>query len=151
MKGDMLPDNDDIVRYVRPGLIEDNEVAGGAFVLRGSEPGLSINWLGYFQNQSKEKQLCKVRRLFRLQVRPNGRFAELNVGQTRKYLAEQIQDLRFVEDPLPADSINGYDADPSHALIEGLPNPNDLPEFAELIGDMIAECVAELLHPAIDE
>jgi hypothetical protein len=151
MRGDFLPNDDNVVHYVRPGLIEDREVDGGAFVLREGESALSVNWLDYFKNRSKEQQLREVRRLFRLRVRSNGRFAELNVGQTKLFLIDKIQDLRFVENPLPEDPINGYDADNSHALIEGLPNPNDLPEYAKLVGDMIAECVLKPLHPAIEE
>ena len=151
MKGELLPDNDNVVRYVKPSLIDDGKVDGNAFHRRGDEEALSINWLDYFRNLSKEQQLCEVRRLFRLQVRPNGRFAELNVSQTRRHVGNEIQDLRFFEDPLEADSVNGHKADYSHALIDGLPDPNKMPEFAEMIGDMIAECVVEPLHRAIKE
>ena len=149
MKGDLLPDDDHVVRYVRPGLIDGKQVDGGAFVRKEEETALSINWLDYFQNQTKENKLQAVRGLFRLDVRRNGRFAELNVGQTRKHVTSEIKTLKFVEDPLTVDLENNYDADPSHALIEGLPDPNNTPEFAEMIGDMIQERVIAL-HLAIE-
>ena len=151
MRGDLLPDDDHVVHYLRPGLIEDEEVTGGAFQRREGEIALSVNWLDYFRDQPKEQQLREVRRLFRVQVRPNGRFAELNVGRTRRHLADELEALKFVEDPLTADLDNGHDEDPSHALIEGLPDPNQTPELAEMIGDMIAECVVGSLHKATEE
>jgi hypothetical protein len=151
MKGDLLPDNDHVVRYVRPGLIDGEEVTGDAFHRKEGEPAPSINWLDHFRNQPKEQQLREVRRLFRLQVRPKGRFAELNVGQTRRHLADELEALNFIEDPLAADPVNGHDEDLSHALIEGLPDPSESPEFAEMIGDMIAECVVGPLHRATEE
>lgn len=151
MRGDLLPDDDHVVRYVRPGLIDDEEVTGGAFHRKEGEIALSINWLDYFRDQPKKQQVREVRRLFRVQVRPNGRFAELNVGQTKRHLADELEALKFVEDPLAADPENGHDEDPSHALIEGLPDPNQRPEFAEMIGDMIVECVVGPLHKATEE
>ena len=151
MRGDLLPNDDHVVRYVRPGLIDGEEVTGTAFHRREGEIALSINWLDYFRNQPKEQQLREVRRLFGLQVSPNGRFAELTVGQTRRHLADELEALKFVEDPLTADPENGDDEDPSHALIEGLPDPNQTPELAEMIGDMFAECVVGSLHKATEE
>lgn len=151
MRGDPLPDDDHVVRYVRPGLIDGEAVDGDAFQRREGEPAPSINWLDCFRNQPKEHQLREVRRLFRLQVRPKGRFAELNVGQTRRHLANKLEAIRFIEDPLTADPVSGDDEDPSHALIKGLPDRNQKPEFAELIGDMIAECVLGPLHRATEE
>ncbi len=151
MRGELLPDDDHVVRYVRPGLIEGEEVTGDAFLRKERENALSINWLDYFRNQPKEQQLREVRRLFRLQVSPNGRFAELTVGQTRQHLADELEALKFVEDPLTADPENGHDEDLSHALIEGLPDPNQTPELAEMIGDMIAECIVGSLHKVAEE
>lgn len=146
MKGGLLPDDDHVVRYVRPGLLHGEEVAGDVFHRKEGEVAVSINWLDYFKNQPKERQLWEVCRRIRLQIRPNGRFAELNVRRTRQHLSRELETLKFVEDPLVADPVNGHDEDPSHALIEGLPDPQQTPEFAEMIGDMLAECVVEPLH-----
>ena len=66
MKGDLIPEDDNVVRYVRPGLVDDEEVSGGAFVLRDAEPSLSISWFDYFRDQTKNQRLSEVRRLFRL-------------------------------------------------------------------------------------
>ncbi len=138
MKGDELPDDDHVVRYAKPALVrEDGSVGGEAFQLRSGEESLSVNWLEYFPGISKPQQVQQVRQRSRLRLRPNGRFAELNVGQTKEHVHGELTDLRFVHDPIEAE--DGFEADPSHSEIAGLPAA-DSPE-AELVGDMIAEYV----------
>lgn len=149
MKGDDLPAADHIVRYVKPSMIEEDGTPNGSeFRLRPNRPdetGLSVNWLEAFAGD-KSHQIAEVRRLYRLAVRKTGRFAELNIGNVRGKLAEELETLRIVHDPLDAEA--GFDADPSHAEITGLP-PGDSPE-ADMIGDIIAECVVDM-HAATDE
>ena len=105
-----------------------------------------MNWLEYFENQTKSQQLDEIRPLIRLTMKRSGRLAELNVGATKVQVGQMLNDLRFIHMPLAADE--NYAADPSHSEIMGLP-AKDSPE-AELIGDMIAECVIEI-HPAVVE
>ena len=45
MTGKDLPDEDHVVRYVRPNLIDNGVVSGVAFCLRENETGLSVFWL----------------------------------------------------------------------------------------------------------
>ena len=125
----------------------DGRVNGSEFQLRSNRPddvGISVNWLECFPNVDKLEQLCEVQRLVRLVTRTAGCFAELNVGRTRAYLARELPTILFVKDPLEP-SVD-HRADPSHALIMGLPQGNT-PE-AELIGDLIAECIIGR-YPAI--
>lgn len=149
MRGDDLPAADHIVRYVKPSMIEEDGAPNGSeFRLRPNRPdetGLSVNWLEAFVGD-KSHQISEVRRLYRLKVRKTGRFAELNIGSVQAKVAEELETLRIVHDPL--DAKDDFDADPSHAEITGLP-PGDSPE-AEMIGDIIAECVLDM-HPATDE
>jgi len=149
MKGDDLPAGDHVVRYVKPSLIrEDGTPDGSDFCLRPHRPdekGLSVNWLEAFE-PPKTHQLSEVRRLFRLSVRHTGRFAELDVGATLRRVSEELDTVRMLHDPLKA--ADGFDADPSHAQIVGLP-PGDSDQAA-LAGDLIAECVV-YMHPAIVE
>lgn len=146
MTGDDLPADDHVVRYIKPSMIlEDGTPDGSGFRLRTSRPdeaGLSVNWLEAFE-PPKIRQLSEVRRLFRLDVRPNGRFAELDVGTTLRAVSEELKTVRMLHDPLEA--ADGFDSDPSHAQIVGLP-PGDSDEAA-LVGDLIAECVVDM-HPA---
>lgn len=121
---------------------------GADFRLRPDRPdeaGVSVNWLEVL-GIDKTHQLAEVRRLYRLDVKKTGRFAEMNVGAVREKVAEELETVRIVHDPLEADG--SLEADPSHAEIIGLP-PGDSPE-ADLIGDMIAECVIAM-HPAVVE
>jgi hypothetical protein len=149
MKGEDLPAADHIVRYVKPSMIEEDGTANGAeFRLRPHRPdetGVSVNWLEVF-DPGRAHQLAEVRRLYRLEVKKRGRFAELNVGAVCEKVAEELETLRIVHDPL--DPEGGFEADPSHAEITGLP-PGDSDQ-AMMIGDMIAECISSM-HPATVE
>jgi len=149
MKGDNLPADDHIVRYVKPSMIEEDGTANGAdFRLRPDRPdetGVSVNWLEAF-DPDKAHQLAEVRRLYRLTVKKSGRFAEMNIGAVQEKVAEELETLRIVHDPLDAE--NGFEEDPSHAEISGLP-PGDS-DKAMMIGDLIAECVIAM-HPAVPE
>ncbi len=147
MKGDDLPPEDHIVRYVKPSMIQENGVADGSdFRLRPARPdekGLSVNWLEVF-GSGKAHQFNEVRRLCssRMSLSQNGRFAELNVGTLLRVVSEELDTLRIIHDPLEAEQ--NYEADPSHSEVSGLP-PGES-EQAMLVGDLIAECVVNL-HP----
>ena len=144
---DNIPEGDHIVRYVKPSMIQDDGTADGSdFRLRPTRPdetGLSVNWLKAFKS-GKRNQLDEVRRLFRLRRQPNGRFAEMNVGTILREVAEELETLQIVHDPLEA--TGEFEADPSHAEITGLP-PGDSDQ-AILVGDLIAQCVINM-HPAV--
>ena len=144
MNGDDLPYDAHVVHYARPTTVrEDGRVDGSAFRLRAGDTGLSVNWLEYFAWLTRSQQLNEVRRLSRIEMRQNGRLAELDVGATKLY-AQQFSSIRFVHTPLPEEGT--HEADPSHGEMIGLP-PGDSPEAA-LLGDMIAECVSGV-HPAV--
>ena len=143
MTGDSLPDGHHIVRYVKPTLVEDEIVDGSAFLLRPDENGLSVNWLEAFGYDDEDRQLSEVRRLSRLKLAKNGRFAKLNVGETKRHVSETVEELGIIEAPLAPTA--EYEADPSHAKITGLP-PGDSDE-AMLVGDLIAEDLISHLYP----
>ncbi len=147
MKGYSLPADDHIVRYVRPSMIQEDGTADGSeFRVRpatSGETGLAVNWLEAFE-PGKKLQLNEVRRLCRLRLRPNGRFAEMNVGTVIRVVTTELDSLRIVHDPLAA--TEHFDADPSHAEITGLPPRNS--DLALLVGDLIADCIIDM-HPAV--
>lgn len=146
MKGDPLPEEDRVVRYLSATLLIDGEFADGAgFCLWRGETGLSVNWLEVLASGGADP-LSEVRRLSRLRLRKSGRFAELRVGDVLRTVNEELDSLRILHDPLEA--AEGFAADPSHSQIAGLP-PADTDE-AMLVGDMIAECVT-VMHPAVVE
>ena len=142
-----VPAEDHIVRYVKPSMVrEDGTADGSDFRLRPNQPdetGLSVNWLETF-GPGKTNQLAEVRRLCRLNLKPRGRFAEMSVSAVVSRVSEETSALRIIHAPLEAG--NGYDADPSHAEIIGLP-PSES-DLAMLVGDLIADCVIEM-HAAV--
>lgn len=125
---------------------EDGTADGSDFRLRAKRPdeiGLSVNWLEAL-GSDKVGQLSEVRRLCRLTLRPNGRFAEMNVGTVVSAVSQELDTLRILHDPLDAEE--GLHADPSHAEITGLPPGHS--DQAMLVGDLIAECVTAM-HAAV--
>ena len=87
MSGDDLPYEAHVVHYARPTTVrEDGRVDGSAFRLRAGDTGLSVNWLEYFAWLTRSQQLNEVRRLSRIEMRQNGRLAELDVGATKLYV-----------------------------------------------------------------
>ncbi|MCY4127772.1 MAG: hypothetical protein OXG15_00890 [Gammaproteobacteria bacterium] len=148
MTGYDLPERDQIVRYIKPRMIKQNGNAdGSSFTLRTdmqNETGLPVNWLEVL-GSDRSNQLSEVRRLSRLELRRNGRFAELNVGEVIRRVAHELDTLRIMHVPLTESE--GFPADSSHALISGLP-PGES-DHALLVGDLIARCVVSM-HPAKD-
>ena len=141
-----LPDEGNVVRYARPTQVLDGRVDGSAFLLRENEPRLSVNWLEYFDDQPRPQQLVEIRRLIRLTLGRTGLFAELNVGATRKHIGDMVDELRFTHSPLDSRRWFRSRSFAQRSLWGYL--HEDTPE-AELIGDMIAECVTEV-HPAME-
>lgn len=149
MTGNHIPNDNHVVRYARPSLVDDETVDGSAFLLRRGENGLSVNWLEAVDGHDPYSQLDEVRRLSRLALSRNGRFAKLNVGETKRHVLESAKEagilasLNFFEAPLA--STAEFDADCSHAEITGLPRGDT--DEAMLVGDLIAECIFRPLYP----
>ncbi|MXZ55380.1 MAG: hypothetical protein F4227_08790 [Gammaproteobacteria bacterium] len=143
-----LPEKDHIVRYVKPtALREDGSADGSAFLLRlnhKDDAGLSVNWLEVF-GHDKRHQLEEVRRLCRLKLSRAGRFVEMNIGTVTREIAKERDSVRIVHKPL--EPKGGFEADPSHAEISGLPPGNS--DEAMLIGDLIAQCIVSD-HPTFN-
>ncbi|MDE2717683.1 MAG: hypothetical protein OXI33_11815 [Chloroflexota bacterium] len=150
MIGDEIPDAHHVLRYVKPSLLDGTLVDGSAFVLRQSELGLSVSWLEIFEDSDCSDPVNAIRRLSRMSLASNGRFAKLNVQHTKHYVpaaageAGVSLDLTVLEAPLAATP--DFEADPSHAEIHGLPDHAD--DAAMLVGDLIAECILPPLIPA---
>ena len=95
ISGKDVPSDDHIVRYVGPSMIRENgTVIGNGFCLRKErkeETGVSVNWLEAFDGD-KLFQIANVRRAIKknLTVNKNGRLAELNVGEVRQKVHEEL-------------------------------------------------------------
>lgn len=138
-----IPDEDQIVHYVKPSKVfDDGTIDGSEFILRPGDKGLSMNWLDYFASLPGPKRLEAVARKIQLDTKPTGRFAEWNVGTLRANLLTENHDVSVLHDPSPP--TQKYGPDPSHCQVYGLPT-GDSPE-AQLVGDMIAESIQDF-HP----
>lgn len=135
-------DAEDIVRYARPTDVDGARVNGSAFVRRPSDTnGLSANRPAVFGEG--EAALAQIRAFARIAMKPSGRLARLNVGRMRAKVEEGAGlMLSVIEDALEAEEL--FPADPSHALVKGLPAADD--PFKDFVGDLISEEV-EALHP----
>jgi hypothetical protein len=138
-------DSEDIVRYARPMDLHLGRVNGSAFLRRAQdEDGLSVSRPAVFGDG--EHALVQIRSLARLKMKATGGLARVNVGRMKEVVAEAAElELQVVEDHLPAEGL--HLADPSHALVVGLPSSLESP-FNEVIGDLIAAEVTAV-HPAV--
>lgn len=149
-RGAPLADEHHVLRYVG-GLsfdVDKGVVDGAAFLRKPKDvDGLSVNWLEWFPG-ALEDQVGGVRRAARLRYGRTAGLARLNVGRSINSVREKHPErltLSFIHDPLPA--VDKHAADPSHSLIVGAPF-QDGPE-ADLLGDLIAQCVVPPVFPAV--
>lgn len=137
-----------VVRYASGGNISGNVVNGGAFVLKEKDEGrLSVHRPIVFAANTCDA-MPTIRSVSRLQLRRTGRFAELSLEASFQVLSENddIEEISAMSDALEAEG--EYCADPSHAVLVGLPN-HDSP-LSEMCGDLIAGTVTDL-HLAVIE
>ncbi len=144
MNGDPLPRGAHVFRYAPPSKAK---IPGSAFVRRSTDnDGLSVNRVDYFDGD-REEQLRRIRSIIHCDLRKNGRFFEIDVDTAAAAVAPKV--IGAIEDAVDAAPPRYPNADPSHALITGLPAHDD-PE-AERIGDLIAKCIIEPHHPGLLE
>ena len=150
MIGDEIPDEHHVLRYVKPSLLDGDEVVGGAFVLRPYELGLSVNWIEILEDNVSSDPIATIQSLARISLASTGIFARLNVHHTKQYVAAAAAEagislnLSILEKPLS--TTPNFEADPSHAEIHGLPDHFD--DAAMVVGDLISECILLPLLPA---
>jgi hypothetical protein len=142
-----IPDDHHVLRYIAPRHVDGGIVNGAGFLRLPAEDGSSVNWLEYY-DPPVSNQVQGVRDVARLRYAKTGQLARLNIGATRSYVRQNSPEgleLSFVHDLLIAEG--DFPADPSHALILGIPMENSVD--AELIKDLIAHCIVQPLYPAV--
>ena len=143
-----LPDRDHVSRYCKPSAVDERGLPmANAFAIRSGESYLSVNWLEYFGVRGgsrviseREAAVSRVREMLRrkgFRLRPNGRFALLNVGEVKTVIRRVFgRSLHVTHLPLPDD--------PSHAGILRCTEEDRM--VASEIGAMVR---AEDVRPAI--
>ena len=122
-----LPDEHHFSRYCKPTAVgRDGLPTAAAFEIRPGEEYLSVNWLEYFDTPDPGAAVGRIRAAFRhkgYRVRPNGRFAVVNVGAALTAVAEVVGRRGRVDHiPLEDDESHaglfGYSADDLVAAVE---------------------------------
>lgn len=134
MKGDKIPDSDHIGRYCKPSAVDNGQIQATAFMLRGDEESLSVNWLEFLNCSNREQEVAELRKIYtsKLSLGARAKIAILNVGEVRKKVFTESLDRRNLEvihDPLIDD--------PSHSGIYNLKHDD------ELIAELVLETVKE--------
>ena len=129
---ELLPEHN-LARYCRPRTVSGAILSPDAFLPRVGEQFLSTNWLEYFHKSDRRVQISGVHAVLarkNFDIRVNGRFAVLNVGEASRQV--QPVPLKF--------ALLGQDNDPSHAGIFGYTSGD-----IDIASDLV-ESVHEL-HP----
>lgn len=134
MKGDTIPDQNNIARLCLPKHVPEGQIQATAFMLREGEESLSVNWLEFLNCSSRESEITKIRTIYSetFTVGARAKIAVLNVGEVCKKILKESPDGRNIEvqhDPLMND--------PSHSGIYKLKQDD------ELIAELILETVCE--------
>ncbi len=117
MTADFPEDSDNIVRYVGYSQIRENgRIDGAAFCRRLNEGGLSVNLLEFFADLAKPQQVSGVRKVIHRTLGRQAIFAELNIGDVKQYLRDELPDVHVINTPqLGTDRFP--EPDPSHCEI----------------------------------
>jgi len=147
MKGDVIPDKDDIARYCKASYIQqDGRVSGEAFKLRPNEEFLSVSWVNYWCKDSFEENITVTRNVLQRNLRINRRakLAVVNVGRMREDVqqASSGETVRVLHEPSSSDH--------SHSGIYGTNSIENLEEaiVAEILAGGIS---SHQIYSAISE
>jgi len=136
VKGDKIPDSDNIARLCRPMQAPNGKIQATAFMLRADEESLSVNWLEFLKCSERDSEVRKIQKIYSAtfnRVGASARTAILNVGEVRRKVRTESPDRRNLEvlhDPIPH-------SDQSHSAIYNLKHDD------ELIAELILEAVLE--------
>jgi len=141
MKGDNIPDSDNITRLCHHTTIDGNgKPQASAFFPRQNEQTLSVNWLENLHCSSRDEEIAEIRRVLntKLTIKAKAKIAVLNVGELCNYVHDESPDQRILAVLHDPDLTTN---DPSHSEI-----CNVRPDY-ELIAEIILDVVRET-YPA---
>lgn len=126
MDADLLPDGDHVARYCKPSAVGlDGLPMPAAFELRPKEDYLSVNWLEFLHASDLGAAVGEVRTAFRRKgyhVKPNGRFAVLEVGEVKAAVVAitgtASVEHRRLDDDESHSGVFGYTADDFAVAVE---------------------------------
>lgn len=137
--GDIIADNEEVVRHCTSSRVVDGVAQSSAFMLRPAEAHLSVNWIRESSTALDRLGQCRnIRDAMTASgrtIRPNDHFAVLKIAAISaiKELAGTAMAFTAIHEPLPTN--------PGHSGIAGLPEV-DTP-LAALAATALAAAVAE--------
>ena len=147
MTGDLIPDTDHVAHYLSKQRQSGGDLSQRAFLPRGSEKYLSVNWLEYFRDAPDfAARLACVRAALaakqKFKPRRSARLAVLVVGEARRAVANALgrDVLKFREHPEKDDA--------SHAGIYGFFKEDHLTHLNLRIAEALA--LLAQLHDAVE-
>jgi hypothetical protein len=145
MKGDALPREDHVVRYVGGRFIdqvgETVTVFGNAFLSSPKDKNSpSFNWLECFGND-RIASIDEVRNITRLTYGSTARLAVVNVKSAVDAAASILPNagIEIIHDPL--ESTEHFPEDPSHSLMLNIPEADE--PHSDALADALEVCVIE--------
>jgi hypothetical protein len=140
VKGEIIPDSDNIARLCKPSTAPDGVIQASAFLLKDSEESLSVNWLEFLDCTNRLSEIIEMQRVYarKLKVGRSAKIAILNVGEIRDLVRTETQDNRNIEVLHDPDELHD---DPSHSEVVNMRPDN------EFIAELICEVIRET-HPA---
>lgn len=64
MKGDKIPDSDNIARLCKPMQAPDGKIQATAFMLRADDESLSVNWLEFLKCPDRNREIKELQRIY---------------------------------------------------------------------------------------
>jgi len=135
--GDTVPDTDHVSRLFRNSQFDDNELQPSAFVLSpNDDDGLSVNWLEH-ASTSHRTALDAILAAARTKrtVKPNERFAVMNVGRALEEAHNKCPELAIEHDPESPPRTDWTDE--THSLIKNMTSGNNM-AVAEILAEIAA-------------
>ena len=134
-------DDHHVLRYVRPSLVDGDRISTSAFLCRQKENECSVNWMERFDAPIANQCKC-IREEKRIEWRPTGKLARLNVGAAKQKIAEEAKiALAFLYDPEDPAPPHHPKAHTSHSIINKMPKL-DSPD-GEMIGALLREIIPQ--------
>jgi hypothetical protein len=132
-----LPDSDHIFRYCKKSQLDDDGLPSATAFMRRppDEEYASVNWLEMLEGNTLDEQLSKLKEIFNsknFQLKPNAKFALLNVGATISQTKAILPDFNLPILYKPTVK-NNVVIDNTHSGIYNLPFPDEDATVAELV------------------
>jgi hypothetical protein len=142
MKGDLVPDGDNISRLCGGSHIENGTIKAGAFLLGPNHTYLSVNWLECLGFSDRPSQIAEIQRVMATKRRVGAlaRLAVASVGAVRNRVRSESEDhreLRILHEP----EDDPLRPDPSHCGV------HDLKQDDLAMAILLARAFSEV-HPA---